>query len=669
MSSSIYTRLAFTNLKNNRKTYIPYILTAALTVMMYYIIDALSKTGSITEGAESIKSILSYAVNVMVIFAVVFLFYTNSFLIKRRKKEIGIYNILGMGKSHIAKMLFIETLVTAVVSIGTGIAAGIVFSKLVWLILLKLLCYDVGMDFEIVGRSLVNTLVLFGIIFLLTLIYNLLQIRLAKPIELLHGTNQGEREPRTKWLLTLFGIAMIGCGYYIALTTEKPLAAIQMFFVAVVCVILGTYALFIAGSIALLKMLKKNKRFYYKANHFTAVSGMIYRMKQNAVGLANICILSTMVLVMISSTSSLYIGMEDILRTRFPQEFEINVYNTDEEQEDKVRTIIREETKSAGVRTESENAYRCGVSAVLKKGDTFTVADDAAVYSEISDVYELYMLSVDDYNKLEDDSMTLAEDEVMIYTPEEDTPKTGRIIRIEQDTYKVVKELDNMSIEKKVSSSSIGTYYVIFKDEGHIEKYLEAVRQKLKKEGGTDAEMETLRILYRIRFDLEGEEESCSLAAKKIQKRVKEEVSDTYCTGRELNRRSFYETYGGLLFIGIYLGIMFLMATVLIMYYKQISEGYEDKERYQIMQKVGMSKREVRRSITSQVLIIFFLPLIVTIVHIAVAFKVITKLLALLSLVNVPLFLACTVITAAVFAAFYALIFMLTARQYYKIVN
>ncbi len=667
MSSSIYTRLAFTNLKNNRKTYIPYILTAALTVMMYYVIDALSKTGSIR--AASVKSILSYAVNVMVIFAVIFLFYTNSFLIKRRKKEIGIYNILGMGKSHIAKMLLIETLVTAVVSIGAGMAAGVVFSKLVWLILLKLLCYDIGMDFEIVGRSLINTLVLFGIIFLLTLIYNLLQIRLANPIELLRGTNQGEREPRTKWLLTLFGIAMIGCGYYIALTTEKPLAAIQMFFVAVVCVILGTYALFIAGSIALLKMLKKNKRFYYKANHFTAVSGMIYRMKQNAVGLANICILSTMVLVMISSTCSLYFGMEDILRTRFPQEFEIDIYDTDKEREDKIHTIIQEETKSAGVRTESENAYHCGVATILKKGNKFILADDNAVYSETSNAYGIYMLSVDDYNRLENDSVALDEDEVLIYTPEEDAPKIGNIIRIEQDTYKVVKELDNMSIERKVSSSSIGTYYVIFKDEGHIEKYLEAVRQRLKKEGGTDAEMKMLRILYRIRFDLEGEEESCSLATKKIQKRVKEEVPDTYCTGRELNRRSFYEVYGGLLFIGIYLGIMFLMATVLIMYYKQISEGYEDKERYQIMQKVGMSKREVRRSIASQVLIIFFLPLIVTIVHIAVAFKVITKLLAVLSLVNVPLFFVCTVITAAVFAAFYALIFMLTAREYYKIVN
>ena len=275
--------------------------------MMYYIIDALSRNESVK--VNSIKLILSYAVSVVVVFSVIFLFYTNSFLIKRRKKEVGMYNILGMGKAHIAKMLFVETAVTAFLSLSAGIAGGILFSKLMWLMLLKILHYDVNMDFKISGVSVIRTLLLFGVIFGLTLFYNPWQIKLANPAALLRGGSEGEREPKTKRLLAAAGVLLVGYGYYVALTTESPLKAIQLFFVAVVCVILGTYALFAAGSIALLKILKKKKNFYYQSRNFTAVSGMIYRMKQNAVGLSNICILSTMVLVMISTTICMYMGM------------------------------------------------------------------------------------------------------------------------------------------------------------------------------------------------------------------------------------------------------------------------------------------------------------------------------------------------------------------------
>lgn len=320
MNSSIYGKLALTNLKNNRKTYIPYILTAVLTVMMYYIMDGLSRNSTI--GDQSLHLILVYARGVIIIFAIIFLFYTNSFLIKRRKKEIGVYNILGMGKRHIARMLIVETLVTAAASIGIGIISGTIFGKLMYLVLLKLLHYDIRMDFEVSADTLMYTLVFFLAIFIMTLVYNLFQIKISNPVELLHGGSQGEKEPKTKWLMTVFGVIALGTGYFIAITVDQPLAAIQAFFVAVVCVILGTYALFTAGSVALLKALRRNKKFYYQTKHFSAVAGMIYRMKQNAVGLANICILSTMVLVMISTTISLYVGMEDVLRTRYPREVE-----------------------------------------------------------------------------------------------------------------------------------------------------------------------------------------------------------------------------------------------------------------------------------------------------------------------------------------------------------
>ena len=362
MSSSIYMRLALTNLRNNRKTYLPYILTAALTVMMYYIINALGRSSSIPDDS-ALHSCLGIASNIMVVFAVIFLFYTNSFLIKRRKKELGVYNILGMGKRHIAKMLCVETLLTGVVSIGAGLVFGLIFSRLMYLVLLKIVHYDVRMSFEVSAPALIAALVLFLIIFAMTLAYNLLQIRHAKPVELLRGSSQGEKEPKTRWVLTIFGVIMLGIGYYIALTTESPLAALQLFFVAVVCVILGTYSLFVAGSIALLKALRRRKNFYYKPNHFTSVSGMIYRMKQNGVGLANICILSTMVLVIISSTVSLYVGMEDVLSARFSREFSVTITPGASEQEEELQNLIDRVAEEHGVEQTNELAYHEGSGA------------------------------------------------------------------------------------------------------------------------------------------------------------------------------------------------------------------------------------------------------------------------------------------------------------------
>lgn len=666
MSKSIYTRLAFTNLKNNRKTYVPYILTAILTVMMFYIIQALAKNNSIGDG--SLSSVLSMSISVVTVFAVIFLFYTNSFLIKRRKKEIGLYNILGMGKRHIARMLFVETVTVSAVSIGGGLVCGLVFSKFMWLLLMKILHYEIRMDFEISGISIVYTLIIFGIIFAMTLIYNLIQIRLSNPIELLRGGSQGEREPKTKWILAVFGIVSIGAGYYMALTTEAPLDAIGAFFTAVVFVILGTYALFVAGSVALLKLLKKNKKFYYQSKHFTSVSGMIYRMKQNAVGLANICILSTMVLVMISSTVSLYMGMEDILKTRFPRDVQITNYHPDQENEEKIQEIIEEVTKEKGVHVKEMLSFYYGGMAAVRKGNKFVFADDSAIQAD--GVCELNLISQEDYNQMEGAGVSLAEDEALFYNPDEDAEETAEEIQINKDTYRVVKQLDSLKIQEKNKAQIVDEYFIIVSERSQIDKYLTERYEFLKKEN-PDSRLEARDISVNqiTEFDLNGNKEKNNEAAEEIQRRVKEEVPDVYCESRELNREGFYFTYGGLFFIGLYLGAMFLMATVLIIYYKQISEGYDDKERYQIMQKVGMSKREIKRSIRSQVLIVFFLPLVTALIHIAVAFKVITKLLRVLSLTNVPLFLECTIVTAAVFAVFYGIVFAVTAKEYYKIVN
>ena len=321
VNSAIYRKLAVTNIKKNYKTYIPYILTSILTVMMYFIMHSLTINDSMGDG--SVSEVLKYATFVIIVFSVIFLFYTNSFLIKRRKKEIGVYNILGMSKGHLARMLIVESLIISGISIAAGLMMSILFGKLTWWLLLKLIRYDIRMDFQIPGEAVSGTIILFAIIFALTLVYNLIQMHRSKPVELLRGGKEGEKEPKTKVVMTVFGAAMLGIGYYIALTTKSPLEALFKFFTTVLAVVLGTYALFVAGSIAVLKALRKNKKFYYKSRHFTAVSGMLYRMKQNAVGLSNICILSTMVLVLVSTAVSMYIGTENMLKSRFPWEIEV----------------------------------------------------------------------------------------------------------------------------------------------------------------------------------------------------------------------------------------------------------------------------------------------------------------------------------------------------------
>lgn len=663
MAKSIYIRLAVTNLKNNRKTYVPYMLTSILTILMCYIMEALYRNSDL-EGS-SVKDVLWVAVGVIPVFAVIFLFYTNSFLIKRRKKEIGVYNILGMGKRHIAIMMTVETLITAAAGIIGGLAGGIVFSKLMYLILLKMLRYDVGMHFTVSLAAIQKTTALFAGIFILTLIYNLFQIRLANPVELLRGGNVGEREPKTRWLLALFGVLALGTGYTIALKVESPLTAIYAFFVAVICVILGTYALFVAGSIAFLKILRKNKKYYYRTKHFTSVSGMIYRMKQNAVGLANICILSTMVLVMLSTTVCLYMGMSDILSTRFPRELRAIVYNTSPEKEEQLDRIVEKETEELDITRKSELRYRGGTVAAIRKGDNFAITSSSTVITSEGDISELYLIPLEEYNRMEGTDISLDAGEALICSEEGSYGKEK--LQIGNASYQVKEELKEISLKAEYDANFADIYFVVLPQDSVVQAILkEGVKGS---ERGEDYIRRMGNLRYTVEFDLEGDGESCRKAHQIISDQISGEMEDTVVESRELSRKNFYELYGGFLFIGIYLGLLFLMATVLIIYYKQISEGYDDKERYQIMQKVGMSKREVRSSIRSQVLTVFFLPLAAAVIHISVAFPVITKILSMFNMDDGALFFQCTVVTVAVFAVFYGIVFGITAREYYKIVD
>ncbi len=642
MNNFIYEKLAVTNLKNNRKTYVPYIFTGVLTVMMFYIIDALSKGKGITQ--NTLKICLQYATGVLIVFAVIFLFYTNSFLIKRRKKEIGVYNILGMGKRHIARMMALETILTAGISILGGLVFGIIFGKLMYLLLLKILHNSVDMQFSVNGTAIVQTVILFAGIFFLTYLYNILQIQLVNPVELLHGGNQGEKEPKSRWMLVIIGVAALGNGYWIALTTEAPLEALLKFFVAVVCVIIGTYALFIAGSIVVLKMLRKNKAYYYNPKHFISVSGMIYRMKQNGAGLANICVLSTMVLVMVSTTVSLYAGMEDILDSRFPREVSIVCNQADADHEEIIDHLLKEKCEKTGVKITDRVRYRYGSMNAVLKGDKLEKVDQ---YYPNNHFYYVEMMTQDEYNRIEKRNVSLKEQEILTYST---NGKCGKKqINIAGQNYQVKKELSEMTSQPKSTAEMYKTLYIVFANAEQIER------------------IEPFS--YADKFNLKGDDGKQKEALEQIQNEFYEKIPDGMMESRMLSRSSFYELYGGLFFIGIYLGSMFIMATVLIIYYKQISEGYDDRERYQIMQKVGMSKKEVKHSIRSQVLSVFFLPLVVAVIHVAAAFKVMTKILGVLNLTNVSLFAVCTIITIAVFAAFYIIVYSITAKEYYRIVN
>jgi putative ABC transport system permease protein len=660
LNKMFYPKLAISNLKKNASTYLPYILTCICSIITFYTMITISSNKGLNSmpGHESLITILSLGTIIIGIFSVIFLFYTNSFLIKRRKKELGLYSILGMGKRHIAKVLFFETLFTSLISLVVGLLGGTLIGKLLFLVLLNMLHLTTTIKFSISTFALGITTVVFCGVFLLTLLTNFLQVKLTNPINLLKGGQLGEKEPKTSWILTIIGVLALGSGYYIALTVKSPLAALTVFFLAVLLVIIGTYALFTAGSIALLKVLKRNKKFYYRSKNFVSVSGMIYRMKQNAVGLANICILSTMVLVTISTTVSLYIGKDDMLRNFFPSDVSIvSADNTTDKTA--LDSLIKKEAGNYQVTIKDKQVYRfCLLQAFQQKGQfspyNSTRRPNQQDYDHLCDIQ---IIPQDDYNKMTNKSYSLRDNEVLIFSVG-GTYGQNTILIGKQD-YKIKSELQAFPIDEKKQTQFGNTYYLIVKDV--------ATADSMVKSFGSKVSGSSLQ--YSVVFNLVGNDKNTIDYTTALIQKVNETVSKPEIRSLQLSKADWYAMYGGFLFLGVFLGVLFMMATVLIIYFKQISEGYEDHNRFEIMQKVGMDKQEVKRTIRKQILMVFFLPLIGAIIHVAFAFKVITKLLAIFNLSNITLILICTIITALVYAALYALVYSLTARTYYKLVK
>ena len=642
--------------------YIPFVLSCILTIMMYYMVSSLSMNPNMMNmiGGDVMQQILSLGIYVITVFAVIFLFYTNSFLIKRRKREFGLFNILGMEKKHLSIVIALESMIVFLVSMVLGIGIGILLDKAFYLLIAKMLNASIALGFYISYQSIVNSIILFFIIFLLMYVFSLIQINLSNPIELLHGDQHGEKEPKTKWLLALIGLICLGTGYYMSVSIQDPVTAFAFFMVAVILVVIGTYMLFTAGSIVILKLLRKNKRYYYKTNHFISVSNMIYRMKQNAVGLGNICILSTMVLVMLSTTISLWVGMNDIIETRFPRDITVSINSVDSNQALYTIDDMNYAIEQAGIQTEDELVYRTLSVSAFNQGNTYTFGNENMSLQDISNVVVLYFITLDDYNRTEGTNVSLAPDEVLVFPSGKQFDH--KTIDIASNTFKVKGILDSIKADSNYSANLQNSMFVVVDSMDTLFMIDDLQKQAY----GDNASY--IHTSYDFNLS-KSEEMSVKEATDALIANYPGDTTYMMVDTQEGNYEDLLSLYASFLFIGIFLSFLFIMATVLIMYYKQITEGYEDKKRFEIMQKVGLNKREVKKTINSQVLTVFFLPLVVAAIHIVFAFPMIEKMLRLLYLDNTNLYIMTTVICFGVFALVYVLIYFLTSKVYYGIVR
>lgn len=719
--------MAWLGMQKNKRFYLPYLLTCIGMVMMYYIVSFLSTSvvlGSVL-GGEVMQSMLALGQLIIGLFSLFFLFYTNSFLIKRRKKEFGLYNILGMGKRNLAHILFWESIMIALISMTGGLIAGIAFSKFAELGMVNILKTAISFSLKIDFGAVLKTIKIFGIIFFLLLFYSLYQIHLSNPIELFHSESAGEKPPRANWFLAFLGVITLGVAYYLALTIKSPVEAFVWFFAAVALVIIATYFLFIAGSVAICRILQKNKNYYYKTSHFVSVASMVYRMKRNGAGLASICILCTMVLVMLSGTVCLYIGTEDSLRTRYPRDINLDVsINSMEQLEshelESLRQLAGNVVNNYGKTMENVLDYRAVTfSGYFKNGKL--QLEDSGLYafqiSAVADIWEIFFVPLEDYNRLTGQQETLKSKEAFLYTTK--SKYKGDSITIPNgDIIKVKKNLSSFAESGRGAMEILPSMYVIMSSADIYKIWKPLAKQKDKRNKnnllefhwiyGFDVEIDDkqqIQIQEQLQEDLKQFQDLEQLQGNLEQFQEIEQLQEDleqfqeieqfqedleqfqgdleklpetgqngifqkfWCEGIAKERTGFYGLYGGLFFLGILLGVVFLFAAVLIMYYKQVSEGYEDQSRFEIMRKVGMTKKDIKKSVNSQVLTVFFLPLLMAGLHLLFAFPMIYKLLILFSLTNKKLLILVTICCFLIFALFYIIVYRITSKAYYMIVS
>ena len=672
MKIGFYPKLALEGIRKNKRLYFPYILTGCVMVMMYYILSSLIESPALAHmpGGSVLISVLLLGSVVIAVFSLFFLFYTNSFLIKQRYREFGLYNILGMDKWNISKIMVWETFFVAAFAIGSGLIGGIIFSKAAELVLLNLLNMEITYTLSLGLITLRQATLIYSGIYLFLLFNSLIKVSRSKPLELMQSSKVGERIPKRNWIFGVAGVVLLGVAYYLAASIEEPLAALANFFVAVIMVIIGTYLVFMSGSVVFCKLLQKNKKYYYKPNHFVSVSSMVYRMKRNGAGLASICILLTMVLVMISSTTSLYFGEEDSLKNRCPNDINvIMTFDTIEGISDANLNMLRDDIRQySGEGVDLKGVRACEIPGVITQEgitiDTSSLVNFSA--STYNNVGYLSVLSIDDYNNMMGTNETLADDECFVYCDRLNyqwdtfTMEYGT-------TYKVKTQLDDFQVDGDTAAMIMPTVFLVVDD---IYAFSEPVKD-MKNSIGDPVMMYDWRCGFDVEtVDIENE---VSVNLKEMFRNMYIENNEAFNSfsvqNREAMREGFYDVYGSLFFLGIMLSIVFLLAAVLIIYYKQISEGYEDHSRFEIMQKVGMTKKDIRKSINSQMLTVFFLPLIFAGIHLTFAFPFISKILMLFAMDNVALTAVVNFICFTVFGLFYAFVYKITSSTYYTIVS
>ena len=671
-------------MKSNRRFYLPYILTVIGTAAAFYIMAAIvSDPGSkelaagTSNGPMYVSMFMTLGMFVLGLFSCIFLLYTNSFLMKRRQKELGLYSVLGMSKTNIAGIMVFEALYIALIGIGGGIAVGILLTKLVSLALFRLMRLPVPFGFSVQPIAIIIVVLFFAGLILLTLLANLAKVGRSRPVELLRGGNVGEKEPKANWFLTIVGVLFLGAGYAVAMLVDNPGMAVAVYFLAVFAVIIGTYCLFTSVSIAVLKALRRNKRYYYKAKHFISVSGMLYRMKRNAVGLANICILCTMVMVMVSGTLSLYLGSEEQVNVYCPSDVvvettyyasstEDHVYNEETGEE----TIEYHTPYDAAAMDAWFEDYFAGHKLAPSAAKAVEYYSFSAV--DANSLYTIMAVTAETYAQLTGEPVPeLAPGEALAHVPP-NCELGDSFSFLDKDGGTVCIGLVG---EAKLTAAQIVLNMVAVnwtEDDDDIVLVVPDRAALLELVAG----QENGSYVWRGQYDFDASDEA--LAAMVDDYFAASSEGDGVDAGyydvlridlRSETERDVYGLSGGFLFLGVFLGIVFLMATVLIIYYKQVSEGYEDNARFEIMRKVGLSEREARRAIRSQILTVFFMPILVAAIHIAFDFNLVVLLLRLFSLTNVKLTALCTLGTLLVFCAVYAVVYALTARSYYKIVR
>lgn len=675
----LYPKLAWQGIRKNAETYLPYLLMGILMVGVSYIMNYLTRPalmGALSMGGTTLM-VLQMGKIVISVFSVIFLYYCNSFLIRRRMKEFGLYNILGMGKGNIARVMLWETLLTALLVFAGGLLLGLSLSRLVEMALINLLHADYTVPMELFYPDGVTwVLLLFGGIYVLILLANLLRMRLSNPVALLKSENTGEKPPKANWFFGLIGLLILLSAYYVAAVSQSPLEALIFFFIAVLMVIVATYLLLVSGSVTLCRMLRRNKRYYYQTRHFISVSAMAYRMKRNGAGMATICILCTMVLVILTSTVCLYGGTDSMVDAICPQDINLTIGLEARDGEenwkrlDAMQQMALDVTEEMGLTPENITSQRALVATgKVQNGDYGIITDADSLKANVLEL-TVYPLSV--YEQATGETVTLADRE-LLYASFKTNETFSSMSFYGSAPYRMIHA--EKELPKRLLSADYRSAWgclVVFTNDA------EAFRSEITALVGEKSGEAMMMDRLALHFDLASEADTDT--QEKLVKTLRSEamkltgkdfygMSSLSVDTRSLCRRDYLSLFGGLFFLGMVLGPLFSIAAVLIMYYKQICEGYEDAERFAVMRKVGLTDAEIRRSVNSQVLTVFFAPLLMAGLHMMFAMPMIRLILWAFGLHNDSLFYGIGIGCYVVFAVIYALMYLLTSRRYYRIVR